>query len=958
MNPRVIKVEASAGAGKTYKLSRRYIDLLLAGAEPSSILAITFTNDATEEMKSRILKLLKEMALKEKSKRAAELVDKLIGDFSRFYVKTIDSFIRSIILASSYRHMEAMPTLEVAHAIPGMLFRKIEETFEENTEEVSELIEALYADGVLTSWNIERKLNEELKIIHEIYSNRNVELEYEDFDKISEEARRLEKNFRKHVKEFLKEFEEWINNNSKNSWLRKLDGPIEDLINAVKFNKWVEKSPPECQKAFYKLLEEKAELIREYLKKHFVSYVKVFHIVEEKMKAEAGKRGIVFLEELNRMADRYLAPESLSELIFYLSEKIDHFLIDEFQDTNRLQWENLRLFVEEAISRGGSLFIVGDSKQAIYSFRGGDYRLFTEFSPKDVGAGLENLDSESLKMLWREEILMENRRSGKAIVDFVSFLFTEKLEELVNSFISAKKESDEPVDLQLIKKVYKDVCQQPETREAGYVEIRTYDEEDKADVVKAIGEEVYSIVEDLLSRGYGFGDIAILFRKNEDVRNLAGYLSLEKGYPVISESSLDIRTNPLVESAYNLLKVLHFPSDDSAFYSFILGDFFQEEEKFEFLRFLEERDRNKPLYIAFRERFEELWKEKFQDLFTLAGFLSPYELASMAVSRFNIFERFPESSVFILHFLELLKDYTDFSDFEEDWETGAEDRFSAIITGKTNAINLLTIHKSKGREFPVVIVPLLGEKKITRTLGKKIVDMNGLMRVKKKDFLKDMSLSEYKRIITDEVLSELNIMYVSFTRAMRELYVLTKEGWVIKPAEYGKKGRGEYKEEKKPVYMHIKTGVWDVRLSERGKQPESFEEKMGNFIHRLLEFLPQNPEKEDFDTAIKMAEADLGYSFEVNDFWKVFELPAVKYVFNQEGTALCEREISLNGEIIKPDRVVITDSEILLLEYKTGKKESEHLEQVKRYKEALSHVYQKPVKAWLVYLTEGEEVQV
>lgn len=952
MNPRIIKVDASAGAGKTRRLSERYIDLLYAGAEPSSILAITFTNDATEEMKSRILYLLKKKAIEGKDRRAAELVDRLIGDFSRFYVKTIDSFVRSIILASSYKNMEATPTLEVAHAVPGMLFRKIEEAMEDNPGEVEELIKSLHYDGLLTSWNIEGKIQDELRNIHEIYSNKNVSLELEDIGEILS----LYEDFKGKLRRFIDNCG-CLHSSSRKSWEKRLEkGNIEELLEGIKKGKWYDKCPPECQEAFDQIQEEKLKLIRGYLKKHFLSYLRVFHLVKKKMEEEAGKKSIVYLEELNRLADRYLNPDELSELIFYLSEKINHFLIDEFQDTNRLQWKNLKLFVEEAISRGGTLFIVGDSKQAIYSFRGGDYRLFTEFSPDDVGAGLETVKKEELNSLWKEETLVESRRSGKAIVDFVSMLFTEKIHELVLSFLSKGEDSDF-VDFELIKRVYSNVRQNPARDDPGYVEVRNYTGENKEEKLNSIGEEISCIVENLINRGYGYGDIAILFRKNDDVRDIAGFLSLEKGYPVISESSLDIRTNPLVESVYNLLKVLHFPSDDHSFYSFILGDFFSEKEKLEFLRFLEERDREKPLYLSFKERFTEIWKDKFQDLFSLAGFLSPYELASMAISRFDIFNRFPESSVFILHFLEMLKDYTEFSDFEEDWEFGSEEKFSAIITGKTNAINLLTIHKSKGREFPVVIVPLL-KRLITSSLNKKIVDVDGLLRVKKKDFLKEMSFDEYKRTLTDEVLSELNVIYVSITRARDELYILTEEGWVIPPSSYGKKAEGQYKEEVPLGSIEIETGNWMVRLSEKGRYQESIEERIGNFVHKVLEHLPQKPTTKELDEAMKKAEAELGYHIEVEILRKIFELPSLKYVLNQDGFVLAEREIAYNGEIIKPDRVVITPGEVLLLEYKTGKRESEHLEQVKKYKEALLKIYTKPIKAWLVYLTEGVEVQV
>lgn len=952
MNPRVIKVDASAGAGKTRRLSERYIDLLFSGAEPSSILAITFTNDATEEMKSRILYLLKTKAIEENDRRAAELVDRLISDFSRFYVKTIDSFIRSIILASSYKSMEATPTLEVIHAVPGMLFRKIEEVIEDNPEEVEKLIESLYYDGLLTSWNIEGKIQEELRNIHEIYSSRNVRLELEN----NKGIQRLYEGFKEELRRFIDNCR-CLHSSSRDSWKRRLEkDKIEELLEGIKRGKWFDKCPPECQKAFDRIQEKKSHLLREYLKKHFLNYLRVFHLVKEKMEEEAEKKGIVYLEELNRMADKYLNPEEFSELIFYLSEKINHFLIDEFQDTNRLQWKNLRLFVEEAISRGGSLFIVGDSKQAIYSFRGGDYRFFTEFSPHDVGGGLETMWEEDLKLVWKEETLVESRRSGRAIVDFVSMLFTEKLRELISTFLSNEEDFDF-VDFDLVKQVYSNVKQKPARTEPGYVEVRNYTGKDREEKLISIGEEISYIVKDLISRGYGYGDIAILFRKNDEVRDIAGFLSLEKDYPVISESSLDIRTNPLVESTYNLLRVLHFPSEDHSFYSFILGDFFSQEEKLKFIRFMEERDREKPLYLSFRESFSEMWKDKFQDLFSLAGFLSPYELASMAISRFNVLNRFPESSVFILHFLEILKDYTDFSDFEEDWESGAEEKFSTIITGKTNAINLLTIHKSKGREFPVVVVPII-KRGIYRSLIKKIIELDGLLKFKKKVFLREMPSEDYKRILTDEVLSELNVVYVSITRARDELYILTEEGWVIPPSNYGEKIKVHYKKEVPKSYIEIETGNWMIRLSEKGRHLESIEERMGNFMHKVLEFLPQKPTIKDLDAAIKKAEAELGYYNEVEIVKKIFELPSLKYVLNQEGIVLCEREIAYNGEIIKPDRVVITPEEVLLLEYKTGKRESVHLEQVKKYKEALLEIYSKPVRTWLVYLTEGAEVQV
>jgi ATP-dependent exoDNAse (exonuclease V) beta subunit len=234
---------------------------------------------------------------------------------------------------------------------------------------------------------------------------------------------------------------------------------------------------------------------------------------------------------------------------------------------------------------------------------------------------------------------------------------------------------------------------------------------------------LFEIIKDLESRNFNLGDIAVLAQKNKYLNDISGRL-ISKGYPVVAQSSLDIRQRTVIKEVGLFLSFLNSPQDDFNFGCFLLGDIFgaampsdnsakcsrNELEHFLFtVKSL--AGTNKPLYIIFRESFNSLWNIYFEEIFHKSGFLSLYETVLLIYKIFKIPENFEEESAYLAHFLDIilsvekngsgnLNDILEPIYSEND---GSRDIFSIELPEVKNAITLLTVHKAKGLQWGAVI---------------------------------------------------------------------------------------------------------------------------------------------------------------------------------------------------------------------------------------------------------------
>ncbi|RUM88979.1 MAG: hypothetical protein DSZ24_02335, partial [Thermodesulfatator sp.] len=450
-----------------------------------------------------------------------------------------------------------------------------------------------------------------------------------------------------------------------------------------------------------------------------------------------------------------------------LGTRLRHFLIDEFQDTDRRQWEALKPLVEEVVASGGSFFYVGDVKQAIYMWRGGDPELFFEV--------LEKLPAD-----LRAESLPWNRRSARRIVDFNNRLFTrlrERLFQVVPCLLYGRTRASRVRNCEItqvlcarLKEVYGEVEQAPEGEapEGGvYLRELPSPEEDR----EIFREEVYrglrELMPDLYHRFVEKGrTVAILVRENREAEELAAFL-FGIGLPALTERALRLETSPLVKGLLSLLRYLDYPGDETALAGFLASPLTRSGP--EILRRYLQKGTSLSLAEFLASEAPGLKKRLVnfsQDLHRL----TLYETVQKVVESFGLFERFPESRLYLMRFLSAVLAYEEealsLSEFLVRWEEfGVEEKVG--LPREIQAIRVFTIHAAKGLEFHAVVLPLL-------TWGPRgrvelVVGEEGLLRVRKEapEDIRKIYLAEKAR----EVFESLNLLYVALTRAREELHL-------------------------------------------------------------------------------------------------------------------------------------------------------------------------------------------
>ena len=412
-SPQVLVVEASAGSGKTYALAQRYVQLVLQLASTQtvpiqSILAITFTNKATWAMKSRILDFFKRIALKQLKKFEVEdmivplaldedqasilafgLMNDVIRQYHYFQVQTIDSFVNILLVGCSFK-IGLSARFKIKRNSKEYLQLSLDELLDQANSD--EKVHKLFADFVRQYLFLENRSGwfpreDILKVIGELFRQYNTYQKQLLVYPLDEDPFLLKRK----IYTLMQELKEICPSQTSKRFLDHLDSllaedngifDVDDLKTHwskedFPVNKGGEVSP-ELESLWRKIDQEIHDLCLLEAHSMFNPYVVLFEKVISCFGRLSRRDDVLFLEELNRKAALLFEDGlvTVEELYFRLAARFQHYLIDEFQDTSLSQWRNLALMVEEALAHGGSLFYVGDKKQAIYAFRGGESRLF------------------------------------------------------------------------------------------------------------------------------------------------------------------------------------------------------------------------------------------------------------------------------------------------------------------------------------------------------------------------------------------------------------------------------------------------------------------------------------------------------------------------------------------------------------------------------------------------------
>ncbi|MBA2124450.1 hypothetical protein B9J78_05920 [bacterium Unc6] len=801
--PDILLIQASAGSGKTHTLVLRYLQYILsdniAHNDISSILAITFTNNAALEMKQKILKKLKNIAISDKkdpeileivqikedlSKKASDTVENILNRYSDFRIQTIDSFMNRVLncctfdiglppsveITTSYFELIDYTLSLILKEVVGSEESQIKKDFEDFLSVINLIEKNTFVwDPVFKITKIfNTLLEEEAKNLGEITVERQNPKPDNAFDR------------------FVKKFE-LVENLINNPSLIKSSHNPEDYkkiieeknLQALMSKTFSERTMPvkkttspiyEQAKVKWESINEDLKEIAEYLSiARYQPYLRLYKNFKERLLKIKLERGWIYISDINKMLSDYIKKDTVPMVYFGLGDYLYHFMIDEFQDTDIIQWKNITPLIEEGLSRGGSLFAVGDLKQAIYMFRNADYRIMSEF------INTINNNSQHYKYLTnisnkcRVKDLEKNFRSGSVIVQYVENLFKNKLKQYIE---------DDRTNLTTY-------TQYPleEKKNKGYVLTKIIKEEKEISTEKDV---LYGLIEDIKKR-HSYRNIAILSNTNTDVETILEWLQ-NKQIPSCSYSSLDIRKRKIIMEITSLLKFLDKPTDDLSFATFILGDIFVKKTKTvgdDVLKFLfDSKDKKKSeyLYVLFRESnlFKDVWNKYFDVLFKNVGFLPPYDLIWLIFYKFEVLEIFEDQTGFLMKYLEAINtiegkgknSINELLKIIEGRQSQEEAILDITLPDYIDAIRVMTFHKSKGLDFPVVINLIYSKQRQRDAIYFKKTENAISVHYINNSFAKKSPVLEsiYKEKQTEDRIQFLNTLYVATTRAKDELY--------------------------------------------------------------------------------------------------------------------------------------------------------------------------------------------
>lgn len=825
MKSQLTVYKASAGSGKTFTLAREYMTLVIDNPYAyRTILAVTFTNKATEEMKLRILgqlygiahhlpesdqylnqihEALPHLSESQIRKNAEAALRLLIHNYNYFHVQTIDTFFQSV-LRNLARELDLTANLRI-----GLNDYQVEQ------QAVDELIESLEDTDKLLFWIMEY-IKENIaddkgwNVIGQIKSfGEHIFRDYykENADKLSERMaedgffegfKEKMKNIKKKAKEqfdeiaasFFDALEEGgysaddLSGKTRGIWsyfnkIKNGKYSDDDLLNLT-FTKcmespdnWVKKADVKNHTDLYQQVSSVLYPILQFSEQHRPTLVKMYksadltvkHLNQLRLLGSIDKKVRTMNQEANRflLSDTQtllhsLIQDSDSPFIFEkIGTQLNHVMIDEFQDTSTIQWKNFKVLLEETMSRedAGNL-IVGDVKQSIYRWRSGDWRL------------LNNIESEFInpKKQLDIETLDTNYRSDRNIIDFNNAFFVEAAKQEYENLKEAM-----PEEAQQLLNAYADVEQKvPANKRAqGYVEIKllkTQEDEDTADesTGKGKGERMMQLcletVDKLVARGVPTNKIAILVRNNQTIQDIAEYFMNHSDYEMVSDEAFRLDASQAVQTLVTALHYLMHPNDDIARATLLKYalTYLDSEELVNLLTSNRQEYLEIPLLDLTERLFTEFRLGEVEDMKAQSAYVCAF------YDKLNAF---------------LADNSSDIEAFLQEWDANLHGK--SIHCDGTDGIRLLTIHKSKGLEYDHVIMPYCDwqlEKSNTIWCTPQEEPYNELPLVPVDFSAGQMKQSIYEPDYHHEhlqnMVDNLNLLYVAFTRAGHNLYVFGK----------------------------------------------------------------------------------------------------------------------------------------------------------------------------------------
>lgn len=1050
MDSPFIICKAAAGSGKTFTLVREYLKMSLSGPDEGitrrfrGILAITFTNKAANEMKHRIMSELDEMAtngidpdshtmgailLAELNRgqwplsasdlqhRAQRLQSAILHHYTDLSVFTIDSFMHRIVRTFAHDlgkpvNFEVMTDRQLL--VDEVVSQLMSLVGTPGNEDLTQLLTA-YADSNMESdkgYNVEGSIAKLAELLFDEDIEQRLQqlsnLTFRDFRDIhrfyTAENRKVEAALRRCGEEGLEMLRDTGLDDSGCyqgakgflSWFRKLAAgtiaePNSYVSASLTGGKLTGSKCPKNVAADVEALRPRLEAL----------YDRVMHILEHDMLAYntrtlilerlystallgrmysllteySRSNEVMHLSEFNRVINSIVEDEdNPAPFIFErLGNRYQHFLIDEFQDTSVMQWHNLVPLVENGLAHSSESLVVGDAKQAIYRFRQGDVRQFVRLP--QVDGMVHHGRTLSMKGNYRQELLDTNYRTSRAVVefnnDFFSWLVRNRFADNAlaqDIYIGREDGSLRPEgDEELRQKVSHD--------DEGYVGISFVDDTDK----ESPYAEALSIIERMVNeRGYRYGDIMVLARDNRKLAQMSAYMNAHSTVPQTSRQSFLLRSSDAAMAVIAALRHLHNPSDRTAVVE------------------LQQRLENLGLggvsLQAGRLRTIDLYDccEEIIRLLRLDGIDMPHVGSLLnQVAAFTSRHR---------------QDIGEFLEWFDEHES-----LSAASSDQLDAVRLLTIHKAKGLEAPVVICLLLKQNETMPLMWVDVQDGQLAQQITNLptayvQFRKDMPTT-MDAVCCEEMklnaVDDLNVLYVALTRPREQLYIVSPQPG--KTDSYGKMIY-DFLDSKERTPSHgvpvESNGTWragfgnedtmSVKTSSRRSQPTAvklqrlsfgdwtervsiaspsekavtplLEDKVrfGIYVHDLLAGITHAA---DVDAALSRFRME--NNLDDNEMHAIEKL--VRMVVSHPDTARffadgyrVANEVSFfdGGTLGRPDRVVFADGETWVVDFKTGVPMPQHKAQVNAYCQAIKRMGYPSVSGYLVYLNADKGLEI
>lgn len=1077
--------KASAGSGKTFTLASEYITLVVKNPQDyRSILAVTFTNKATQEMKTRILSQLygiahslpdseayyeqvrmktgfSEQTIRENAAKALSL---LTHHYNEFRVQTIDAFFQSV-LRNLARELNLTANLRVDLNDEQVEAQAVDELINslEEGEEVLNWIRD-YIDKNIEDdkgWNVISQIKDFGKnIFKDFYKDHKTELDNRFSDEsfcndfitdLRERRTRILNRLNEHAKQMYKKIRD-ANLDNPNLFNRGANGLLSHIIKLTKgtpsndptpqyvqscidsADKWpASKCPAKERAAIIELasasLCSDLKILNDYrindwkeyqscnLTLKHLSQLRLLHAISEAA------------DEINKDTNRFMLSNTQSLLSTLMKDSdtpfvfekmgayLKHIMIDEFQDTSTIQWNNFRKLLDNCMAQVDSHnLIVGDVKQSIYRWRQGDWKL------------LNNIEHEFTKEQIKIEPLDTNYRSEENIIRFNNAFFKQAVLQTVKEL-----ESEGIQGATELVEAYKEIEQKPRKDNGkGCVRIKLfrYDSKNASDYKQKILNELIENIRQLLDQGYKQKDIAILARSKTVIPDIVdSFQNIDTNVSLVSDEAFRLDASLAVNVIIEALRLLTHPHDKLTESKLVklyqqqviktgkdINDLFVGENSTELKSFLPS---------GYIDKFESLSR------------LSLIDLVDEIYSLFSL-DGLEGQSAYVCTFYDTLNEYlrdhpADIDDFIEEWEDTLSS--NTIQSDEVDGIRLITIHKSKGLEYDNVLIPFC-DWELEKTNGITIwcsgddkekpygelplipVDYSSKM-------LGTVFEDDYKEEHLQNTVDNMNLLYVAFTRAGKNLFItgkkykgktsgksersyiiqyvikeLAKElpGAIIDDAgengpisfEFGTLSNCEERVEKgkatenpfelspKTHKLKIETFPHPVSFRQSNKSHDFIKGedidpsdarryiKVGNVLHQLFSTILTEA---DIEPRLKeLEQAGIIYNDDItsrelqnkiscalsNEKVKNWFSPRWK-LFNECTILDYDKE---TGDVYehRPDRVMTDGKEMIVVDFKFGKPRDEYHEQVQRYMRLLMRMGYKQVSGYIWYVLRNEIV--